>query len=178
MANMKNTNIIFKMNHTRPGTQVNGGTGNGGSQPPMNRIVVMAHMVRIATYSPKKNSKKGVDEYSTAKPATSSDSASTKSKGARLVSASAEIKKMMNIGNSGNQNQLKTPNRPSCALTMSVRLSDPTHNSTVMMTKPMETSYDTICAAERNAARNGYFEFDAQPAIMMPYTLSEEIAKM
>ncbi|CLA94068.1 Uncharacterised protein [Mycobacterium tuberculosis] len=32
----------------------------------------------------------------------------------------------------------------------------------------METSYDTICAAERSAARNGYFEFDDQPAMMMP----------
>ena len=27
-----------------------------------------------------------------------------------------------------------------CALTMSVRLSEPTHSSTVMMTKPIETS--------------------------------------
>src|SRR5476651_169418 len=60
---------------------------------------------------------------------------------------------------------------------MAESLSDPAHNSTVMMTKPIETSYDTICAAERNAARNGYFEFDAQPAMMMPYTLSDEIAK-
>src|SRR5215216_4794769 len=102
------------------------------------------------------------------KPATSSDSASTRSNGGRLVSASAEMKNTTNIGNSGSQNQLNRPNRPSWALTMSVRLSEPTHSSTVMMTKPIEISYDTICAAERNAARKGYFEFDAHPAMMMP----------
>ena len=34
-----------------------------------------------------------MDEYSTMKPATSSDSASTRSKGGRLVSANAETKK-------------------------------------------------------------------------------------
>src|SRR5258708_34529683 len=102
------------------------------------------------------------------KPATSSDSASTRSNGGRLVSASAEMKKITNIGNSGSQNQLKTPQLPSCALTTSVRLSEPTHSRTVMMTKPIETSYDTIWAAERNAARNGYFELEAQPAMMTP----------
>ena len=37
-----------------------------------------------------------------------------------------------------------------------------------MITKPIETSYDTIWAAERTAARNGYFEFDAQPAMITP----------
>src|SRR4029453_7584350 len=99
-------NNAFSTNQTIPGTQVNGGTGNGGSQPPRNRIVAIAHMVAMATYSPRKNSRNGVEEYSTAKPATSSDSASTRSNGARLVSASAEMKKMTNIGNSGNQNQL------------------------------------------------------------------------
>src|SRR6266849_3648202 len=112
------------------------------------------------------------------KPATSSDSASTRSNGGRLVSASAEMKKTMNIGNSGSQYQFNIVNhgtprrRPSpdadWASTMSPRLSEPAHSSTVIMTNPMETSYETIWAAERNAARNGYFEFDAQPPMMMP----------
>ena len=35
-----------------------------------------------------------------------------------------------------------------------------------------------IWAAERSAARNAYFEFEAQPAMITPYTPSEEIAKM
>ena len=74
------------------------------------------------------------------KPATSSDSASTRSNGGRLVSASAEMKNTTNIGNSGSQNQLNRPYLPSCASTIAVRLSEPTHSSTVMMTKPIETS--------------------------------------
>ena len=46
--------------------QVNGMTPNGGSQPPRNKIVVMAQMVKIAMYSPRKNRRNGVAEYSTA----------------------------------------------------------------------------------------------------------------
>ena len=53
------------------------------------------------------------------KPATSSDSASGRSKGGRLVSASAEMKKMTTIGKSGSQYQLNRPKRPACASTMS-----------------------------------------------------------
>src|SRR5579871_3092684 len=181
---MKNS---FRANQITPGIQVNGGSATGGSQPPRNRMVAMAHMVPIATYSPSMNIMYGVEPYSTMKPATSSDSASTRSNGGRLVSASAETKKITSIGNSGNQYQLRklshgTPRvvarpRLCCASTIAVRLSEPTHSSTVMMTKPIETSYDTICAADRSAARNGYFEFDAQPAMMTPYTPSDEMAK-
>src|SRR6185437_9576540 len=112
------------------------------------------------------------------KPATSSDSASTRSNGGRLVSASADTKKMTNIGSSGSQYQPNRPHLEFCASTICDRFSEPAQSSTVMMTKPMETSYDTICAAERSAARNGYFEFDAQPAMMMPYTPCDEMAKM
>ncbi len=79
-------------------------------------------------------------EYSTAKPATNSDSASTRSNGGRLVSASAETKNTTNIGNNGNQYQLNMPYLPSCASTMAERLSEPAHSSTVMMTNPIETS--------------------------------------
>src|SRR5271170_1814503 len=137
MANMKNTKLALSTNQMMPGTQVNGTTGNGGSQPPRNRIVHMAHMVVTATYSPSMNIMYGVEPYSTMKPATSSDSASTRSKGGRLVSASAEIKNTMNIGNSGSQNQFSMVNhgtprrlarpRDSCAATMTLRLSEPTH---------------------------------------------------
>ena len=74
------------------------------------------------------------------KPATSSDSASTRSNGGRLVSASAETKNTTNIGNSGSQYQPNMPKRLSCAATMADRFSEPAHSSTVMMTKPIETS--------------------------------------
>src|SRR5215471_13291226 len=174
MANRKNMNRHLSVNQIGPGTQVNGTTGNGGSQPPRKRTVAIAHMVRMAMYSPRKNNRNGVAEYSTAYPATSSDSASTRSNGGRLVSASAEMKNTTNIGSSGNQNQLNIPptlqpNSPfSCASTMALRLSEPAHSRTVMSTKPIETSYETICAADRSAARNGYFEFDDQPAMITP----------
>src|SRR5262245_5862719 len=161
-------NRHFSTNQITPGTQVKGGTGNGASQPPRNMMVAMAHMVAIAVYSPSISIMYGVEPYSTMKPATSSDSASTRSNGGRLVSASAETKKMTNIGSSGSLTQPTMQYLPVCASTISERLSEPTQSRTVMMTKPIETSYDTICAAERSAARNGYFEFDAQPAMMMP----------
>src|SRR6478752_893693 len=106
MKNMKNA---FSTNQMTPGIQVKGANGTGGSHPPRNRIVIMAHMVTMATYSPSMNSMYGVEPYSTMKPATSSDSASTRSNGGRLVSASAEIKNTTNIGNSGNQYQLNRP---------------------------------------------------------------------
>src|ERR1700742_5376409 len=105
MANRKNMNSALSANQITPGPQVNGANGIGDSQPPRNRIVHIAHMVAIATYSPSMNIMYGVEPYSTMKPATSSDSASTRSKGGRFVSASAEMKNTMNIGNSGSQNQ-------------------------------------------------------------------------
>src|SRR5262245_17235735 len=123
-----------------PGTQVNGTIGTGGNHPPMNRIVVIAHMVAIATYSPSMNIMYGVEPYSTMKPATSSDSASTRSNGGRLVSASADTTNTTNIGKSGSQYQPNMPNGVSCAATMPDSFSVPAHSSTVMMTKPIETS--------------------------------------
>src|SRR3954452_9737601 len=112
---MKNPTQTLSTNQTMPGTHVKGAMATGGSQPPRNRIVVSEHISTIATYSPRKNSRNGVDEYSIIWPATSSDSASTRSKGGRLVSASAEMKKMTNIGNSASQfqsrNVLGSPSR-------------------------------------------------------------------
>src|SRR5262245_34177989 len=121
-------------------------------------------------YSPRKNRPNDIDEYSAKKPATSSDSPSGRSNGTRLVSASAETKKMTAIGASmpkAYQFQ-KYPLSPRWLSMIWLRLSECAANSTVMMTKPMDTSYDTICAAERSAPRNGYLELLAQPAMMTP----------
>src|SRR5229473_7528487 len=131
MKNMKNT---LSTNQITPGTQVNGGT-----QPPRNRIVAIAHIVVIATYSPSMNNRYGVEPYSTMKPATSSDSASTRSNGGRFVSASAEMRNTPNIGNSGSQYQLNNPYFPFCASTMADKFSEPAQSSTVIITNPMET---------------------------------------
>src|SRR5215475_4329540 len=96
-------NSALSVNQTTPGTHVNGTIFTGGSQPPRNRMVPIAHIVAIATYSPSMNIMYGVEPYSTMKPATSSDSASTRSNGGRFVSASAETKNTTNIGSSGSQ---------------------------------------------------------------------------
>src|SRR5688572_14270987 len=144
MANMKKTKQSFSTNQMTPGTQVNGAKSKGGSQPPRKRIVVSAHITTIATYSPRKKSRNGVEEYSTMWPATNSDSASTRSKGGRFVSASAEMKNTMNIGNKASQFQSssvfgrprRVPRPSRCDSTISVRFSEPTVSSTQTMTKP------------------------------------------
>src|SRR4051794_32826060 len=123
---------IFRISHSGPRFDHK---PNGPSQPPRNRMEVIALMRIMFAYSPRKNSPKLMDEYSTKNPATISDSPSGRSNGERLVSARAEMKKMMNIGNSGMQNQIFC-----CASTTSDRFSEPTHSSTETSTKPIETS--------------------------------------
>src|ERR1700733_1156074 len=121
-------------NQKKPGMKSS--NAKGASQPPRNNTVVIALNKIIFAYSPRKNSAKLIDEYSVLKPPTSSDSPSGRSNGCRLVSARAEIKNTMNIGN-------KIPNayQPSfCASTIFDRFNVPAHSNTVMMTRPMETS--------------------------------------
>jgi hypothetical protein len=81
----------------------------GDSQPPRNRIEVSVATRIMLAYSARKNSAKAMPEYSTMWPATISDSPSTTSKGARLVSATPEIKYTTNIGSSGIQFQDRKP---------------------------------------------------------------------
>ena len=83
--------------------------GIGDSQPPKNSRLISAHIRKIEMYSPAMNNRYGVDEYSTMNPATSSDSASGRSNGGRLVSASDEMKNSTTIGRCGSQYQLRNP---------------------------------------------------------------------
>src|ERR1700712_3214157 len=102
-----NTNMMNRtlaMNQIGPGIQVNGAIPTGGSQPPRNRMLVIPAIRNMLAYSPRKNRPKASELYSTKKPATSSLSPSGRSNGARLVSASAEMKKMTNIGSIGTAN--------------------------------------------------------------------------
>src|ERR1041385_8012823 len=103
-------------------------------------IVAIAHMVVMATYSPSMNSRYGVEPYSTIKPATSSDSAPTRGRGAGLVPASADTKNPTNMENGGSQYQPSRPKRVFWASTTADRFSEPAQSRTVMMTKPNETS--------------------------------------
>src|SRR6201985_1795860 len=93
-----------------------------------------------------------------------------------------EMKYTTNIGSSGSQfhdrkfkpYDAKMP--CSCEATMPDRFSVPAVISTTTSAKPIEISYETICAAARIAPRNAYLEFDAQPARITPYTPIDEIA--
>src|ERR1700742_4623737 len=60
--------------------------GHGACQPPRKSVVASAETVTMLMYSARKNMANLNEEYSVWKPPTSSDSASGRSKGARLVS--------------------------------------------------------------------------------------------
>src|ERR1041384_4534273 len=66
-------------------------SGHGARQPPRNSVVAKAETVIMLMYSARKNSANLNDEYSVWKPPTSSDSASGRSNGARLVSPTAAM---------------------------------------------------------------------------------------
>src|SRR4051812_456256 len=105
------------MNQTTPGTRVNGQIEIGGGQPPKNSTANSPESMITFIYSPRKNRRNGVEEYSTMKPATSSDSASRRSNGGRWVSASVETKNTIAIGN-----RMVNRNQPcACASTMADR---------------------------------------------------------
>ena len=70
------------------------GHGNGAFQPPKNSVTISAETMNTLTYSAKKKKPKRMPEYSVAKPATISESASVRSNGVRFASAVAAMKKI------------------------------------------------------------------------------------
>src|SRR6267142_4653474 len=191
--NIDTTKKIFATNQNQsenPCSQVGSVSPNtrsrssGAAHPPRNMMVAVVDNSIMLAYSARKNTAKLIPEYSTMCPATISDSPSTTSNGARLVSATPLTKYTTSIGASGSQFhdrklspiEAKVP-RP-WALTMSDRLRLPDTISTTTSAKPIDSSYDTICAAERIAPRKAYLEFDAQPATITPYTPIELNARM
>jgi len=79
---------------------------SGRSHPPRKKSALSDDLRIILLYSARKKSAKPIAEYSTLYPDTSSASASGRSKGCRLVSASEVIKKMIIIGKSGTASQI------------------------------------------------------------------------
>src|SRR6185295_1074719 len=67
---------------------------NGPCHPPRNKSVATAETVTMLMYSARKNIAKLIELYSVWYPATSSCSASGKSNGARLVSATPAVRKI------------------------------------------------------------------------------------
>src|SRR5580692_1456467 len=75
--------------------------GTGARQPPRNKVVASAETVTMLMYSARKNIANLNEEYSVWKPPTSSDSASARSNGARLVSPTIAIAYTQKDTNSG-----------------------------------------------------------------------------
>src|SRR3954470_8616651 len=107
-------------------------------QPPKKNTAVSAATRIMFAYSARKNSANAMPEYSTWKPATISDSPSATSNGARLVSATPEMKYTTNSGNSQDQFQANHP--PCCPRTMSPRFKLPAAMITPTSAKPMAIS--------------------------------------
>ena len=91
----------------------------GAFQPPKNSVTVSAEMMKTLTYSAKKKNPKRIPEYSVAKPATISESASVRSNGVRFASAVAAMKKIRNA--SGCCQMYQSVNQPAWFRTMTVR---------------------------------------------------------
>src|SRR5450759_1631265 len=75
------------MSHVGPPKRL----GNGRIHPPSHSVTAIEDTASMAEYSARKNSDQRKPLYSVWNPATSSDSASGRSKGARLVSATMAI---------------------------------------------------------------------------------------
>ena len=133
--NINKRMLTLRKNQTKPGTAFRKSLSIGGNQPPKNKIVPKELISIIAEYSPKKNIANNMEEYSVKYPATNADSSSGKSKGGLFVSARAEITNTINIGKRGKTNQ-----QFFWANTILERFNDPTHNNTVTITKPIDTS--------------------------------------
>src|SRR3954471_12917935 len=141
---MKNRKASLPRNQKMPSAgMLNGHRLIGDNHPPRKRMLIRPHSSMTFIYSARKNSRNGPEEYSTKKPATSSDSASRRSKGGRCVSASDEMKKITSIGNRIEKAfQFRNPTAllVSWACTIWETFREPANSSTVIITKPMETS--------------------------------------
>lgn len=93
--------------------------------PPRNNIAFNIQMSTILAYSAKKKNTNITAACSVIKPLTNSDSASAKSKGALLVSATDPIKNIINTGNNGNKNHIDL-----WASILTVRFKLPVKNTT------------------------------------------------
>jgi len=89
----------------------------------------------IDPYSARKNNANPILAYSTLKPDTSSDSASGKSKGARLVSAKIDTSHIKKSGKNGITKNIKFWYN-----IISIKFKEPTQTNIETSIKPIETS--------------------------------------
>lgn len=157
---IKTTKKTFK--HNQPHVGNHSKTPVIEFQPPKKKIEIKQDIINILEYSAKKNKAKVIAEYSTLYPETNSDSASGKSKGTLLVSARAATKNIRKAGNNGTIYHIS-----SCSFITVVKFKDPIHKTTIIKIKLIETSYETICAADRKPPNNAYLELLDQPDIII-----------
>ena len=62
--------------------------------------------------------------------------------------------------------------------TISERFNDPAVKSIEIIIKPIDTSYEIICAADRRLPKKAYLELLDQPATTIPYTPRDDTAKI
>ena len=148
MANMKNTKHSFSTNQMTPGTQVNGATSIGGSQPPRNRMVVSAHISDdrdVFAEHEQQVGRGGIfdhvagDEF---RFRFDQIEGRTVGLGQRRDEEHDEHREQRQPVPVEERVGQAEPRAEPVLLrsTMSVRLSEPTQSSTVTMTKPIETS--------------------------------------
>src|SRR6202011_965671 len=85
-----------KRENTRSQVELLSKFGNGRSHPPSQRVTAIEETAIMAEYSARKNKDQRKPLYSVWNPAVNSDSASGRSNGARLVSATMAIAKIPN----------------------------------------------------------------------------------
>src|ERR1700748_3195488 len=111
----KVTNSIIFTSTTIGSTQPGGSIPNGSSQPPRNIVTAIPETTNMFMYSANRYATNGVPPYSVKYPPTSSASASTRSNGARLVSANDAVMKIRKPTNCGMMYQ-----RPALSWTLAV----------------------------------------------------------
>src|ERR1700691_6689266 len=125
--------------------------GKGRNHPPSHSVTAIDETAIMAEYSARKNNDQRKPLYSVWNPAVSSDSASARSNGARLVSATMATAKMKNAINPSGKN-LKMNHSPCacCACTIPIMLRGPVPSALRLVIRtadttanPMATSYET-----------------------------------
>ena len=90
-----------------------------------------------------------------------------------MVSADADAESVVGEGNNGMRNQTCF-----CAHTISLEFEEPTREIALVGVKPIDTSYDTIWAADLEAPEEAYLELLAHPEVGVPYAPNEGTAKI
>src|SRR5580765_4867295 len=139
---------------------------HGTCHPPKKSVTINPERTIRLMYSAIWKRPQRIPEYSVWWPATSSLSASGRSNGARADSAMPPTKKIMRPIACGMKNQSVA----SCFETISVSRSDCPISTTPSTLSASETSYETSCAHVRIDPSSEYFDSDAQPPTMKPYT--------